>query len=43
MSSPTIGPLWVTVAGCVEPAISNHSVGWDPAPLEMQGRFGYGS
>jgi predicted DNA-binding transcriptional regulator YafY/glutathione S-transferase len=29
-------------AGCGEPAISNHAVGWDPAP-EMQGRFGYGS
>jgi glutathione S-transferase len=30
-------------AGCVEPAMSNHSVGWDPAKIEMQGRFGYGS
>lgn len=30
-------------AGCVEPAMSNHSVGWDPATLEMQRRFGYGS
>src|SRR5205823_1509215 len=30
-------------AGCVEPAMSNHSVGWDPANIEMQGRFGYGS
>ena len=29
-------------AGCVEPAMSNHAVGWDPAP-EMQSRFGYGS
>jgi predicted DNA-binding transcriptional regulator YafY/glutathione S-transferase len=29
-------------AGCCEPAISNHAVGWDPAP-ETQGRFGYGS
>ena len=29
-------------AGCVEPAMSNHAVGWDPA-AEMQGRFGYGS
>jgi glutathione S-transferase len=29
-------------AGCVEPAMSNHSVGWYPAP-EMQPRFGYGS
>jgi predicted DNA-binding transcriptional regulator YafY/glutathione S-transferase len=30
-------------AGCLEPAISNHSAGWDPATPEMQGRFGYGS
>lgn len=30
-------------AGCVEPAMSNHSVGWDPATPELQGRFGYGS
>lgn len=30
-------------AGCLEPAISNHSVGWDPATPDMQGRFGYGS
>lgn len=30
-------------AGCVEPAMSNHAVGWDPATREMQGRFGYGS
>ncbi len=30
-------------AGCIEPAMSNHSVGWDPATVEMQGRFGYGS
>jgi glutathione S-transferase len=29
-------------AGCVEPAMSNHAVGWDPA-RDMQGRFGYGS
>lgn len=29
-------------AGCVEPAMSNHAAGWDPAP-EMQARFGYGS
>lgn len=29
-------------AGCVEPAMSNRAVGWEPAP-EMQGRFGYGS
>ncbi|CAN2532789.1 hypothetical+protein [Methylocapsa aurea] len=28
-------------AGCVEPAMSNHSVGWDPA-ADMQRRFGYG-
>jgi predicted DNA-binding transcriptional regulator YafY/glutathione S-transferase len=30
-------------AGCVEPAMSNHAAGWDPATPEMQGRFGYGS
>ncbi|QGM97464.1 HTH domain-containing protein [Methylocystis parvus] len=30
-------------AGCVEPAMSNHSVGWDPATQDMQRRFGYGS
>ncbi len=30
-------------AGCVEPAMSNHAVGWDPATPELQGRFGYGS
>jgi len=30
-------------AGCVEPAMNNHSVGWDPATPEMQRRFGYGS
>lgn len=30
-------------AGCLEPAISNHSVGWDPATPDLQGRFGYGS
>jgi glutathione S-transferase len=30
-------------AGCVEPAMSNHLVGWDPAKIEMQGRFGYSS
>lgn len=29
-------------SGCLEPAVSNHTVGWDPSP-EMQGRFGYGS
>lgn len=29
-------------AACLEPAMSNHSVGWEPAP-DMQGRFGYGS
>jgi len=29
-------------AGCIEPAMSNHSVGWDPA-ADMQSRFGYGS
>lgn len=29
-------------AGCMEPAMNNHAVGWDPAP-DMQGRFGYGS
>ena len=31
------------VAGCVEPAMNNHAVGWDPASLKMEGRFGYGS
>jgi predicted DNA-binding transcriptional regulator YafY/glutathione S-transferase len=30
-------------AGCLEPALINHSVGWDPATPEMQARFGYGS
>jgi predicted DNA-binding transcriptional regulator YafY/glutathione S-transferase len=30
-------------AGCVDPAMSNHAVGWDPSTPEMQGRFGYGS
>ena len=30
-------------AGCVEAAMSNHSVGWDPSTPELQGRFGYGS
>ncbi len=30
-------------AGCVEPAMSNHAAGWDPATPEMQTRFGYGS
>lgn len=29
-------------AGCVDPALSHRSVGWDPTP-EMQGRLGYGS
>jgi predicted DNA-binding transcriptional regulator YafY/glutathione S-transferase len=29
-------------AACVEPAMSNHSVGWDPATPEMRRRFGYG-
>ncbi|WP_036290870.1 WYL domain-containing protein [Methylosinus sp. PW1] len=29
-------------AGCVEPAMSNHSVGWDPA-ADRQQSFGYGS
>ncbi|MBG0811810.1 HTH domain-containing protein [Methylosinus sp. H3A] len=28
-------------AGCLEPAMSNHSVGWDPS-ADMQRRFGYG-
>jgi glutathione S-transferase len=23
--------------------MSNHSVGWDPSKIDMQGRFGYGS
>lgn len=33
--------LFFTI-GCLEPAASNHAVGWDPTPdLEM--RFGYGS
>ena len=33
--------LFFTV-GCLEPAASNHAIGWDPTPdLEM--RFGYGS
>jgi predicted DNA-binding transcriptional regulator YafY/glutathione S-transferase len=30
-------------AGCVEPAMSNHATGWDPATPELQRRFGYGS
>lgn len=30
-------------AGCVEPAMSNHAVGWDPSTPDMQVRFGYGS
>jgi glutathione S-transferase len=30
-------------AACVEPAMSNHSVGWDPSTPELQRRFGYGS
>lgn len=30
-------------AGCLEAAITNHSVGWDPATPDLQGRFGYGS
>lgn len=29
-------------AGCLEPAISNHSMGWDPSEEEYR-RFGYGS
>ena len=29
-------------AGCMEPAWTNHSVGWDPAP-DQQRRFGWGS
>ncbi|MEE1613473.1 HTH domain-containing protein [Microvirga sp. CF3016] len=29
-------------AGCLEPAASNHVIGWDPSP-DMEGRFGYGS
>ena len=28
--------------GCLEPAASNHAIGWDPSP-EMEMRFGYGS
>jgi glutathione S-transferase len=30
-------------AGCLEPALGNHAVGWDPATPELQARFGYGS
>jgi len=30
-------------AGCVEPALSNHAAGWDPATLEDARSFGYGS
>jgi predicted DNA-binding transcriptional regulator YafY/glutathione S-transferase len=30
-------------AACVEPAMSNHAAGWDPATPELQQRFGYGS
>lgn len=34
---------WLFFAsGCVEPAMSNHSAGWDPATPELRGRFGYG-
>ncbi len=33
--------LFFTV-GCLEPAASDHAVGWDPSP-EMEMRFGYGS
>lgn len=33
--------LFFTV-GCLEPAASNHAVGWDPSP-ELEMRFGYGS
>jgi predicted DNA-binding transcriptional regulator YafY/glutathione S-transferase len=29
-------------ASCLEPATSNHVIGWDPSP-EMEMRFGYGS
>jgi glutathione S-transferase len=29
-------------AACLEPAMSNHAAGWDPATPEMRGRFGYG-
>lgn len=29
-------------ASCLEPAASNHAIGWDPAP-DMEARFGYGS
>ncbi|QRM31312.1 HTH domain-containing protein [Microvirga sp. VF16] len=29
-------------ASCLEPAVSNHASGWDPAP-DMEGSFGYGS
>jgi glutathione S-transferase len=30
-------------AACLEPAMSNHSAGWDPATPDLQRRFGYGS
>ncbi len=30
-------------AGCMEPAMINHSMGWDPSTPELQGRCGYGS
>ncbi len=30
-------------AGCLEPAWTNRSMGWDPATPELQGRCGYGS
>jgi predicted DNA-binding transcriptional regulator YafY len=33
--------LFFTV-GCLEPASSNHAIGWDPTP-DMEMRFGYGS
>ncbi|WP_262032561.1 HTH domain-containing protein [Microvirga sp. Mcv34] len=29
-------------AGCLEPAASNHVLGWNPSP-DMEARFGYGS
>ena len=30
-------------SGCMEPAMINHSMGWDPSTPELQGRCGYGS
>jgi glutathione S-transferase len=30
-------------AACLEPAASNHAMGWNPETPQLQGRFGYGS